>query len=245
MPHFETVAQVVTQAARELNLARSAIADPYVSTDGNILQMTALLTSAGREIVRDWRWSQRDAEHTFVTVQGTDNYPLPADFLRMIPQTHWNRTNRLPVGGPLSAEEWQYLNARLVGVVFNVLLRFWKGKWYLFPNNANTPGGYTIALEYMSSYWVGATASAGTKDAPTLATDVLFFDTHLMSRALKYHFLKAKGFPEKEEAKADYLKALKQVMDDDAPGRVLRLDDAYPVDPLIGQQNVPLTGFGS
>lgn len=245
MATFETVATVVSQAARELGLVSAAIANPYASVDTNILQLCSLLSSAGREIVRERRWTQSLKEHTFVTVTGTPTYNFPADWLRMIPQTGWNRTQQLPVGGPVSSEEWQYLKAQLVGVTFNVILRSWQRKFFVFPDTA-VPNGHTIAAEYMSSYWVAVTAAptVGTKDAPTLASDVLLFDTHLMSRALKYHFKKEKGF-DASSAYADYQKALEQVMDDDAAPRAHYLGRAQPQSPLLGQHNIPYTGFGS
>jgi hypothetical protein len=243
--HFETVAQVVSRAARELGLVSADISDPFASTDANIKQMCSLLTDVGDEIVRERRWTQAINEQTFTTVSGTDSYPLPADFLRMVPQTAWNRTNRLPVGGPVDSEEWQYLRSRLVGITFNVILRKWQGVWRLFPTSPNTPGGYQIALEYMSSYWVAVAAAptVGAKDAPTLSTDVLLFDRHLMKRALKFWFLKAKGFPS-QAVEDDYLKALEQVMDDDAAARVHYLSRPQSLDPLLGQQNIPFTNFG-
>lgn len=246
MATFESVAAVVTQAAKELGLTTSAIADPYANSDPNILQMCALLTDVGQEIVRERRWTQAIAEQVFTTVAGTDNYPLPADFLRMLPSSAWNRTNRLPVGGPVDSEEWQYLKGRVVGVVFNVLLRKWKGRWYLFPDGASTPGGFTVALEYMSSNWVAlaATPAVGAKYAPTLATDVLLFDTFLMKRALKYFFLREKGFPS-QVAQDAYEKALEQVMDDDSAARVHYLGRGPSLEPLLGQQNIPYSGFGS
>lgn len=245
MATFETVAQVVSRAARELGLVSTDVADPFNSTDPNILQMCSLLTDVGDEIIRERRWTQSIAEQTFTTVQGTSSYALPSDFLRMIPNSTWNRTNRLPVGGPVDSEEWQYLQGRLVGIVFNVIIRKWKGLWHLFPDT-NTPGGYTLALEYMSSNWVAVAAAptVGAKNSPTLSTDVLLFDRFLMKRALKRAFLRAKGFPS-EAAEDDYQKALEQVMDDDSAARTHYLSTSQPLDPLLGQQNIPYTGFGS
>lgn len=247
MPNFGTVAEVVSLAARELGLVSADIADPYASTDPNVLQMCALLTSAGREIIRKKQWTQSLKEYTFVTVQGTPTYAFPADFLRMTPQTHWNRTNRLPVGGPLSGEEWQYLKARQQNVAFNVLMRTWLQKIYIWPDTG-TPGGYTIAFEYLSSYWVQAAGQlAGNKDAPTAKDDKLLFDTWLMSRALKRAWRRAKGL-DTTVVEEDYETALDAVMDDDSAARVQYLSNRTPnnstIDPLIGGQNIPLTGFG-
>ena len=102
----------------------------------------------------------------------------------MIDQTWWNRTNRLPVGGPVSPQEWQYLKARMVGVVFNVLFRPMDRSITLYPNT-NTPAGFEIAFEYCSSCWVSTAAAPrhSLADAPTASTDYVWFDPLLLSRS--------------------------------------------------------------
>ncbi len=245
MAHFETVAQVLSLAARELGLIVADVADPYASTDRNILQMCSLLTGAGREIVREHSWTQSQNTKTFSTVGAQEAYDLPADFLRMINQTGWDRTSRFPLGGPTSPQEWQYLNARLSAVTFRVLFRPLQRKLHLYSGAANVPNGHVISYEYMSSYWVQANGqSVGNKDAPTAKTDTLLFDTHLMSRALKRAFLRAKGF-DTQAVQEDYDKALAAVMRDDSPAPVLSLTGTRRGELPIGEQSIPLTGFGS
>ena len=146
-----TAGDIINRAAVEVGL--SPVSDPYSSTDPNIVQMRYLLDSLGREIVHTRKWNLLRRERVFTTVAGQAYYPLPEDFHEMLNQTWWNRTNRLPVGGPLSPQEWQYLKARLVGVVFNVLFRPQQGMIELYPDT-NTPGGYEIAFEYQSEWWV-------------------------------------------------------------------------------------------
>lgn len=244
MATFETVAQVVSLAARELGLVNSDIANPYASTDDNILRMCSLLTSAGREIVREHNWTQSFIIYTFATQAATETYDLPADFLRMVNQTGWDRTSRFPLGGPLSPQEWEYLNARLTAVTFRMLFRPLQRKLHLYSGNT-IPAGHTIAFEYMSSYWVQANGqTAGNKQAPTAYNDTLLFDTHLMSRALKRAFLRATGF-DTQAVEEDYQKALAAVMRDDTPAPVLSLTGRGRGELPVGEQSIPITGFGS
>lgn len=148
---FDTAANIVNDAAVEVGLG--SVADPFTSQDANFVQLCRLLKSCGRELVQARNWTYLRKEHTFTTVVNKPIYALPADFLRMYDQTGWNRTNRLPLGGPLSPQEWQYLKARLVGVVFTVLFRPMNRTINLYPDNP-TPAGYVIAFEYGSAYWV-------------------------------------------------------------------------------------------
>lgn len=245
MPNFDTVAQVISQAGRELSLLAADVTDPYSSTDPNILLMTSLLSSAGRDIIREHQWTQSIAEHSFTTSLGVESYNLPAGFLRMINQTGWDRTTRFPLGGPLSPQEWQFLQARLAAVTFRVLFRPLQGTLHIYAGTT-VPAGHNIRFEYMSALWVAPTATptTGTKDAPTLASDVLLFDTHLMSRALKRAWKREKGF-DTTAAEEDYQRALQSVMRDDSPAPVLNLSRRARNELPIGEQSIPLTGFGT
>jgi len=221
---YDTAGNIVNDAAIEIGL--SAVSDPYTSTDANIIQMRTLLKSCGREMIGLRDWTHLRKEHTFTTVSNQANYALPADFNSMFDQTWWNRTNRLPVGGPLSAQEWQYLKARLVGVVFTVLFRPMNGQIYLYPDT-NTPGGYDIAFEYKTSYWLSATGTPTvlSKDAPTVGTDIVWFDPLLMTRFVKYKFLEAKGM-DSSAVKREFEDTLERVKSDDAPSPILSLNGA-------------------
>ena len=148
---WPTAGDIVNDAAVEIGLADSA--DPFNSTDANVVQLCRLLKSAGRELVQARNWTYLRREFTFTTVTGQSVYPMPNDYLRMYDQSGWNRTNRLPLTGPLSPQEWQYLKARLVGVVFTVLFRPMNRQMVIYPDT-NTPGGYYIAYEYGSTSWV-------------------------------------------------------------------------------------------
>lgn len=173
------------------------------------------------------------------------SYPLPAGFSNMLDQTGWNRTTRLPLGNPVSAQQWQYLKGRQQGVVFNVLFRPDDDTIKLYPDT-DTAGLQTIAFEYISRFWVSTVGSqqVTNADAPAKQTDIIFFDPLLMTRRLKLDWLQAKGFPS-QAAKDDYETVLEQVMNADGTAPLKNLRGSFQFDPLLGTANIPNTGFGS
>lgn len=163
---WPTAQAVLTQAALELGLVQSTGelgTDAFEATDPNVLQLTALLKKAGRELVDEADWThlrqeysirtQSPAEASAVAHQRIGVYLLPRDWRNMVDQSGWNRTNRLPLGGPLSEQEWQYLTSRMTGVVFTVLFRPMQQMLHLYPSG-NIPDGQAITMAYKSSFWV-------------------------------------------------------------------------------------------
>lgn len=163
---WPTAQSVLAQAAVELGLVGSPddLGDnAYDSTDANIVQLRALLKKAGRDLLAEAQWSQLRQEYSILTESAADAtannhqtlgaFVLPADFAEMIDQTGWNRTNRLPLGGGLSEQEWQYLSSRLAGVVWTVLFKPRQGLFWLYPSTS-TPAAQAITFAYKSSWWV-------------------------------------------------------------------------------------------
>ena len=242
---YDTAGSIINDALVEVGLA--AVADPFADSDANVVQMCTLLKSKGREILRQRFWTQMRDEHVFTTVQGTPTYALPGDFHTMADQSGWNRTNRLPLGGPLSPQEWQYLKARLVGVVFTVLFRPMDGLIYIYPDNP-TPGGYTISFEYLSNGWVERPAIPVNTyhDSPVASNDIVRFDPLMVMRGIKLEWLKLHAF-DTTSAQQDYLEAYNRAAGMDSFNPVLNLTNRSMlrgIDPLLGQQNIPVTGFG-
>src|SRR5260370_5976740 len=118
MALYETAGQILQDAASEIGL-QSLGADPYANTDFISTQLATLLKQvARRKLIHGRDWKALDYQYTFNTVTSQGVYSLPTDFKRVVDQTGWNRTNRLPPGGPLTRQEWQYLKARLLWAVF-------------------------------------------------------------------------------------------------------------------------------
>lgn len=243
---YDTAANIINDAAVELGLLpfSGKVADPFGATDPNLGQLCQLLKRVGRDLVKRRAWTLLTKEATLVTIQGTAQYDLPADYSRSIAETEWNRTNRLPTGGPLRPEEWQYLKGQLVGVVFNVLYRIEGGKILLFPD-VNTPGGYTLAYEYVSSWWVQPVGQAApTTETPATASDTLWFDPLLLVSALKLAWKREKGL-DTTSAQADFDDAYEQACNADTPGRALQIGQSTARHPrFLGSSNIPITGVG-
>lgn len=244
MAIFETAAAIISQAAREMSLVSEDITNPYTSTDANILLLTSLLTTAGKEIIREHQWSQSLNLRTFSTVAGTSVYDLPADYLRMVDQTGWNRTTTFPMGGPLTHQQWEYITSRGANITTRLLFRF-RNRKLEFVNGTSTPGSQTVAYWYMSSYWVQATGeTSGNKAKPTAYDDTILFDSHLMNLALKLKFKREKGF-DSTAVQQDYDRALSAEMRNDTPAPVLSLNGPTSPERLIDSLSVPDTGFGA
>src|ERR1700686_4639822 len=156
---WPTVASVVNDAATELGLIAADVVDPFASTDPNVLQLLRLLKSGGRELVK-WRtWTHLIKEYTFNLAAATQSYAFPADLRSMIDDSGWDRSTRFPLEGPISTEDWQFLQA--VPVASNIVYRFrlWQGQLFVTP----TPGAGVVdvvAYEYNSSGWGGGTGAA-------------------------------------------------------------------------------------
>lgn len=188
MALYDTAANVINDAAVELGLG--AVSDPYAETDENFVQLRYLLKTLGRELFLRNGWLQGQREHVFVT-DGSASYALPADFDRMIDQTGWSRTDMRPVL-PATPQEWQYLQATMNGTVLTVIFRPFDLTLKIWPTSST---GVTVAFEYLSRYWIRATASAAPdKDFPTANDDVIHLDALLAVKGLKLSFLRSKGF---------------------------------------------------
>lgn len=198
---FDTVANIVSDCAVECGLG--SVSDVFASTDENIVLMRALLKSEGQRLVKEHQWLACEKEHTFST-SAASSYNLPSDFDGMIDGTGWNRSLSLPLH-PISAEQWQQLQATAATSPSAILFRPKSLTLSIYPT---TDTGSSIAFEYLSSYWVRATASsAPDKDAPTVNTDVVHIDRLLVVKALKAAFLRNRGF-DTSAAQAEYDEAL-------------------------------------
>lgn len=240
---FDLSANIINDAAIQLGLWSEAVAAPYASTDLLVVQLRALLKSAGRDLVRRYQWTHLLKQHTFSTVDGTETYSLPADFNRIVNQTEWNRTTRLPLGGPLTPQGWQFLKAlQTVGTV----QFFFRVDGTTLRMNPTPTGVASVALEYVSDYWVKADGeSAGNATEPTDSDDTILLDSQMMVHRLRRDFQRAKGL-DSGASSGDYEDALSLAMGNDGAAPVLSLN-RQPLSlfhPLNTNANLPPTGYG-
>jgi len=161
---WDTAASIINDAAVELGLISADIAAPYSSANRNIIQLCRLLKGVGQDLVKLRAWTHLQKEHTFLFVSGTADYNMLADFARWIDETAWNRSNRLPLGGPVNAKDWQLLKAVTAsGVLYNIF-RTVAGVIRVYPTPTTTD---SVAFEYISNRWVEPVAVKASLDLAT------------------------------------------------------------------------------
>lgn len=246
MSRFESAGDTVNSAASEVGL--TAVADPYASTDPAFVQMCGILGNAGREMLALHEWQKLVKTHTITTVvpPDTGEYDLPADFGYYIDQTGWTPTNGgagLPLGGPLSAQDWTYLvNTNLASSTVYVSFRQADGQFWVLPQPP--PNGIIINFEYISRYWV-ATAAAPTvpaMDKPTASEDIVLYEPILITKFLKMRYLEAKGF-DTTAAVGQFLTVFNSWTGKDASAPILNTA-RMRVFPYLGWRNIPETNYG-
>jgi hypothetical protein len=250
---YQNAGQIINDVAVEMGLAKSNA--PLSSQDPNFIQLQTLANLTGRDLVKKYEWQLFTISYTFETVSsgppppdGITYYPTPNDFYKMVDQTAWNRTSRLPMAGPLSAQAWEWL-VGLVSNQFTIYLgfRMWGGQFAIYPSP--NPASQEIAFEYQSSSWLlpAAAADASAPNRTNLivnASDLVLYDPLLFGRALKVRLLAAKGF-DNTDAVADFEQIWESVVGPDAAAAKLNLaDNGFGMRYLDALNNVPPSGFG-
>lgn len=116
-------------------------------------------------------------------------YPLPSDWLKQIPQTEWDRTNRWPLMGPKSPQEWQSYKS---GVVYAGPRERFRIQANAIQISPPPPNALIFAYEYISANWAYSATNVG-KPYFTADTDTCIYDDSLMVAGLKLRWMQAKG----------------------------------------------------
>jgi hypothetical protein len=242
MSRFITANEIINQVCTEVGLVTSV--DPVGSTEDTYIQMTGLLTAAGQEFVEMVPWQVLRSVYEFETADGdTGEYSLPDDFAYMVDQTGWDMGNNIPIAGPLSPQQWCFLEGRnLVTSTIYASFRLFDNTFNLFPQPPIT--GMTVRFEYINRNWVQETNAGARRDSIGTGTDVVLYEQILIKKFLKVKWLDAKGF-DSTAARMDF--------DNIFTGRVGR-DKGAPVLSAAGANlgfpylnawwNVPYSGYG-
>lgn len=237
-----TANDILNQVAAEIGL--TPVVDPYSSQDEAFIQMRYLLNTAGNELVIAYPWELMNREASITTGPGdTGVYPLPDDFYYMIDQTGWERSQNVPLFGPLSPQDWQYLKGRdLVTSTIYASFRLKEGTFNLFPQPP--PENLDIKYEYISKNWVSDGAATPTfKDEVTTGTDVPLYDKTLIGRYLKVKMLSAKGF-DTDDAKEDFAQLFGFHTGLDKGAEILNAGSNFGYPYLNTWRNLPDSGYG-
>ena len=245
MPRTKTINDIVNQVALEVGLM--PVANVFTTADRSFAQLVGLANTCGYELLEEVPWQQLNQQYSLTTQAADDGkYDLPDNFGYMIDQTGWNRTDNVPLIGPLSGQIWQYLLGRdLVSYTIYASFRENEGQLWLFPQPP--PVGIEISFEYISRNWVRSTDGGGGElfmDHCAQPADVPIYEPYLFERLLKLRFLEAKGF-DTMAAEARYNTSLNSWKGKSVGAPVLNQAagrGGYPL--LNGWCNVPDTNYG-
>lgn len=247
MPNYSattTATNIINRVAAEVGLI--PVTDPYDDATAGFVTLTHLLNTAGEELSFMFDWEVLRAEHEITTTAIEDgDFDLPVDFLRILNETAWDRTNNVPMFGPLSVQEW----SALLGRDFNsntiyVSWRLAGDQLIIFPRE---PVGqvYDLFFEYIRNTWVLDEGGSTFKKQIETGADTPLFNETLIARYLKVKFLTSKGL-DATSAQDDFNEIMSILMGQNKGGRTLnagRGGRAFPyVNPM---RNVPDTNFGT
>jgi hypothetical protein len=242
LPRFQTAGVTVNNVAAEVGL--TPVTDPFVSTDPAFIQLRTILSSSGRELYAMQEWQTLRKKYTITVAPGdTGDYTLPADFGYMVDQTGWNPTNKLPLGGPVTVQNWEYLvNTGLSTSTIYITFMIDEGKFRVLPEPPRT--GQVITFVYVSRWWAAVTAAptVPAQDTVQLSSDVILFEPILIEKMLKMRFLEAKGF-DTTAAANQFINMFNSFTGKDETAQTLNMA-RMRVFPYLGWRNIPETNYG-
>jgi hypothetical protein len=243
MARLSTANDIINRVAVEVGLSK--VTDPLSSPDETFVQLSELLNAAGQELVELHAWQALVKEYNVTTAPGdTGTYDLPDDFSYMIDQTGWDKTNRVAIGGPLSAQDWSYLEGRdLISQSIYASFRLVDNKFDLYPQDPVPT--LTVRFEYISRNWVQEQSTGLRSDLVTAGSDIVLYEPILIIKFLKVKFLQAKGF-DTTAAATELENMFNSRTGKDTGAAVLsasRTGGGFPY--LTPYGNTPDTGFGS
>ena len=241
MARFATANVIINRTAVECGLFKAN--DPVSSEDETFIQLTELLNAAGQELVELHPWQGLVRPYSITTEEGnTGTYDLPDDFSYFIDQTGWDETNNVRIGGPLSAQDWTYLQGRdLVDSTIYASFRLIDNKMDLFPQPP--PPDTTVSWEYISRDW--AISQNGTRaDSVISGSDVVLYEPILIIKLLRLKWLSAKGM-DSQAALTEFELMFDSRTGKDVGADILSASNSGRTFPYLnGYYNVGDTGFG-
>lgn len=233
----KTLLQTLAAVASELSLQKPT--QVISATDGTTSQMLALLVSACDELVQQFDWNMLQLSYTFSTVVSQEAYAIPSDCYKIINQTLFDRTTRIPIFGPNTPSEWAMIKGTTVNSGFRKRYKMQGNKIVITPVPASVN---TIAFDYQSYNYVIDAITGLQKSTFTSDADLCVFDDRLIINALRLKFLESKGL-ETTAALYNYMQSLNAVTGADSGAPVLSLSpqDSYA---LIGTSNLPDGNYG-
>ena len=197
----------------------------FGTSDTQIKQMMALLEEEGNDLALRGAWQGITFEATLTTVatasQGVMTTLASNGFRYIKNDTIWDRTNKLPILGPMWADEWQALQAlAFSGPRYQFRIR--GDKLLVTP----TPtAGYTWAFEYVSKNWMTDSTGVTYRQYFGADADVMLLPEELLMMGLRWRWMREKGLDYAELFRT-YEMQVKDALGRDGGKPILHMDQA-------------------
>lgn len=193
------------------------------TSDVQVLQMMRLLEEEGNDLSMRTEWERLTIEATHTTVatesQGAISTIASNGFRYIKNDTIWDRTDKLPVLGPMSSVDWQALKAV---VTTGPRYRFRIRGGNLLVNPTPT-AGHTWAFEYITKNWILGADGTTYKQYFTLDTDTILLPEDVVLMGLRWRWKKEKGLDYAEDFRT-YELQVKQYAGRDGGKSVVYMD---------------------
>lgn len=214
-----TLLTICQNAADEIGLPQPA--SIIGNQEPDVQKMLRLSNKGGKylTVLPNFYWRVLTKDRTFTGISGQEQTGiLPSDFLRMVPETFWNRSvSRLVTN--VTEVQWTGLEAtNYVGPEFKFLYR--GNSIYITPSVL----GAELAFSYVTPNW--CQSSGGTPQSSWAAdTDTGILNEELLTYDLVFRYKYADGLPSNED-KLEYADMLQSFLDNDQPaaGTMLSAD---------------------
>ncbi len=154
------------------------------STDANVVTLLALANTSGKDLAKAYAWQEMTQYSgtilaTGTLLIGTITSIFGASFDRIVNQTLWDTSTRLPIDGPINIQQWQqYQASNVVGPPYQFIIynnQFRIGPTALAANDV-------ITCYFMTKNWcqsaalVGQAAWAADDDTAIIPEELLKLD---------------------------------------------------------------------
>ena len=228
--------ELVQQVCDELMISRPTVVAS--STDPQTRQLFALLNRLGTDIARQYPWQSLNREYVITTVADQTAYALPADWQSQIPQTEWDRTNRWPLLGPQSPQNWQSFKSGIVYAGPRERFRIQGNMINVMPA---PPAGLQFSFEYISSGWVNSALGVA-QSRYLLDSDYAVYPDSLLITGLKTQWKAAKGLDAGFDL-AEFASLIEKMKAQDQSAPKLSLSP-YSRSVLLSVANIADAGYG-
>ena len=167
-------------------------------------------------------------------------FALPSDIDRLIDRTDWDKSQHWEMLGPETPQQWQWLKSGYISTGPRVRYRVLGNLFQIWPALGTE---HTLGFEYLSKYWIYASAATAlSKETFSADTDTCIFPDRLMVLALKRAYFRAKGFEPVFDM--EYRMEIDNAKSNDAGSPTLSFAP-QPSSILIGFENIPDANYGS